>query len=226
MKPVFIVVFMFTVLLVHDSQCFKITDVVDKAKDVVDKTKDVGRSIKDTGKGIAKKIPDVIPSADTLLLLGKNAVAGYPFDLAFKAINTLCKYFRFFKKTSLFFICVLFILFSIIKTGSASLSSGTVQPRFTPDLSSMNFVLKFDHKDYLIPLTQPELLWKHEKFNPTWPTVLLATGWTTNYNESIIKNSALDTLYEAYHCRGNINFVVRLSTVFLTHSTTICREII
>lgn len=115
MKPVFIVVFMFTVLLVHDSQCFKITDVVDKAKDVVDKTKDVGRSIKDTGKGIAKKIPDVIPSADTLLLLGKNAVAGYPFDLAFKAINTLCKCQceSIFEKTfTVLYLCVVHFVFN------------------------------------------------------------------------------------------------------------------
>lgn len=103
MKLVFIVVFVFTVLLLHDSQCFKITDVVDKAKDV-------GRSIKDTSTGIAKKIPDVIPSAGTLLALGKNAVAGYPFDLAFKAINTLCKYqsFEFF----LFSICFYYFIFN------------------------------------------------------------------------------------------------------------------
>lgn len=95
---------------------------------------------------------------------------------------------------------------SFLRLGSAALVSKSVQPRFTPNISSMNFILRFDHKDYLIPLTRPELLWKHDKFNPTWPTVLLATGWKTNYNES--ENKALDDLYEAYHCRGKINFVV------------------
>lgn len=90
------------------------------------------------------------------------------------------------------------------------MSVSQVKPRFTPNINEMNFVLKFDNKDYLIPLTKPDQLWKHEKFNPTWPLILLATGWTTNYNDSIIGNSALDTLYEAYHCRGNVNFVVSI----------------
>lgn len=88
------------------------------------------------------------------------------------------------------------------------MSASQVKPKFTPEIDKMNFVLKFDHVDYMIPLTSPELLWKHEKFNPEWPLVLLATGWTTNYNDSVIDNWALDQVYEAYHCRGKINFVV------------------
>lgn len=106
-----------------------------------------------------------------------------------------------------------------IKTGSASLSVSQVKPRFTPNIDEMNFVLKYDNKDYLIPLTKPDLLWKHEKFNPNWPLVLLATGWTTNYNDSIIGNSALDTLYKAYHCRGNINFVVSIVCIDSNENT-------
>lgn len=99
-------------------------------------------------------------------------------------------------------------------TGSAALSASQIKPKFTPDITKMNFVLKFDHKDYLIPLTEPAKLWTHEKFNPRFPVVLLVTGWTTNYNdtEANINNGALNTIYEAYHCRGNKNFVV--SNVF------------
>lgn len=79
----------------------------------------------------------------------------------------------------------------------------------------MNFILRFDQKDYLIPLTRPDLLWTHEKFNRDWPLVLFVTGWTTNYNESMVDNWALNQLYDAYHCRGNYNFVVSVLFVDL-----------
>lgn len=52
---------------------------------------DLTKSSMDLGKGILDKVPDVIPSPDLLLQMGKNAIAGYPFDLASKAINTFCK---------------------------------------------------------------------------------------------------------------------------------------
>lgn len=53
--------------------------------------KDLGKSVIDTGIGIAKKVPDIIPTPDALFQAGKNVVAGYPFDIAFKIINTFCK---------------------------------------------------------------------------------------------------------------------------------------
>lgn len=81
-----------------------------------------------------------------------------------------------------------------------------MKPKYTPDIQNMSFILKIDKKDYLIPLTQPHNLWIHEQFNPDWPLVIVVTGWSTNYNNS--ENSALDTLYKAYQCRGNFNFVV------------------
>lgn len=60
-----------------------------------------------------------------------------------------------------------------------------MEPTALPDINSIHFVLKFNHEDYVIPLTSPDLLWKHEKFNPDWPLVLVVTGWATNYNDSI-----------------------------------------
>lgn len=41
---------------------------------------DIGKSAVDAAKGIAEKIPDAIPSAEDLFQLGKNAIAGYPFQ--------------------------------------------------------------------------------------------------------------------------------------------------
>lgn len=83
-----------------------------------------------------------------------------------------------------------------------------MKPRYTPNIAAMNFVLKYNHIDYLIPLDAPENLWTHENFNPDWPLVLFVTGWTANYDVLAADNVALNTLYEAYHCRGGINFVV------------------
>lgn len=70
----------------------------------------------------------------------------------------------------------------------------------------MNFVFKVDVDEILIPLTQPERLWAHEKFIREWPLVVFVTGWNTNYNHTI--NPALDTVYAAYRTRGGANFVV------------------
>lgn len=42
--------------------------------------KDLGKSAVDATKGIISKIPDAIPSTDDLFQLGKNAIAGYPFQ--------------------------------------------------------------------------------------------------------------------------------------------------
>lgn len=52
--------------------------------------KDVGKSVTDAAKGVIAKIPDVIPKAEDFFQSAKNVIAGYPFDLAFRAINTFC----------------------------------------------------------------------------------------------------------------------------------------
>lgn len=52
--------------------------------------KDIGKSVVDATKGIANKIPDVIPSPEEFFQSAKNAIAGYPFDIAFRAINQFC----------------------------------------------------------------------------------------------------------------------------------------
>lgn len=70
----------------------------------------------------------------------------------------------------------------------------------------MSFVLKTKTKNISVPLNEPDKLWALADFNTELPLVILVTGWTTNFNESA--NSALDTVYEAYKCRGGVNFVV------------------
>lgn len=52
---------------------------------------DAARSTVDIVSGVAQKIPDAIPSADAIFSASKNLIAGYPFEVAFKAINLFCK---------------------------------------------------------------------------------------------------------------------------------------
>lgn len=52
----------------------------------------VAQSAVDTLKGVASKIPSAIPTPDTIFSVGKNVLAGYPVEAAFKAINMFCKY--------------------------------------------------------------------------------------------------------------------------------------
>lgn len=139
--------------------------------------KDVAKSSVDIASGVAKKIPDAIPSPDAIFSASKNLLAGYPFEVAFKAINLFC---------------------------SAALSENQVKPRdkYLPELSKMNYI--FPSNKTLIPLQSPHELWNNTLFNPSLKTEILVTGWTSNINET---NNALETIWQAYKCRGNVNFI-------------------
>lgn len=72
--------FVFGVLLAHQVHCLSFG------------IPDVAKSGVDTGVGMIKKVPDVLPSPNTLFQASKNVVAGYPFDVAFKVINAFCRW--------------------------------------------------------------------------------------------------------------------------------------
>lgn len=104
---------------------------------------------------------------------------------------------------------VFFILVFSSSPGSAALSANTIRPKFLPKINEMSFVLKTKTKNISVPLEQPEQLWSNAEFNKDLPLVLLITGWTTNVNDT---NNALETIYAAYKCRGNVNFVVNIDS--------------
>lgn len=120
--------------------------------------------------------------------------------LVFYCFRTEPKRFR-----RLFFIMVSSSF--IHSSGAAALSANTVQPKFLPKINEMNFVLKTKTDNISVPLEKPEQLWSKPEFKKDLPLVLLITGWTTNVNDT---NNALDTIYAAYKCRGNVNFVVNI----------------
>lgn len=90
--------------------------------------------------------------------------------------------------------------------GAAALTTKNVKPKILPNVESMNFVLRVKDQNILVPLNQPEKLWLSPQFNSSLPLIFMITGWTTNYNKS--ENPTLETIYAAYRCRGNYNFVV------------------
>ncbi|XP_055296585.1 uncharacterized protein LOC129565592 [Sitodiplosis mosellana] len=139
---------------------------------------DIGKSATDVAKGVLEKIPDAIPKPEDLFQAGKNLIAGYPFEQVFSAINTFC---------------------------SAALSTKNVQPRSLPNIGNMSYVLKTKNKNISVPLDSPEELWSLKEFDPKLPLVMVITGWTTNFNDT--QNPTLDKIYDAYRCRGNVNFV-------------------
>lgn len=140
--------------------------------------KDVSRSAVSVTKGVIGKIPEVIPSPEDIFQAGKNLIAGYPFEKAFDVINTFC---------------------------SVALSNKGITPRSAPHIANMSFVLKTNSKNISVPLNRPERLWSSKEFNRNLPLVMMITGWTTNFNDT--ENGALDAIYAAYKCRGNVNFV-------------------
>lgn len=84
-------------------------------------------------------------------------------------------------------------------------------PKVSPDISKMNYILKIGDQSISVPLNEPEKLTSQKEFNLKLPLVMVVTGWLTNFNKSNRANSSLDVIYDAYRCRGNVNFVVRIS---------------
>lgn len=54
----------------------------------------LGQSTVDVVTGVAKKIPDVIPSPEDLFQTGKNLIAGYPFEKVTILSSFFVGYFR------------------------------------------------------------------------------------------------------------------------------------
>lgn len=139
---------------------------------------DFAKSISDVASGMIRNLPNVFPSPVDLFSASKNIVAGYPAEAVLNAVNLFC---------------------------SSAISTKSVQPKAIPDIDSMNFILMTRQQNYSIPLRNVHDLWHHAAFNASRPLAVLVTGWTSNINKS---NNALSLVYEAYMCRGGVNFVV------------------
>ncbi|XP_031628395.1 hepatic triacylglycerol lipase-like [Contarinia nasturtii] len=138
----------------------------------------IGASAVNIIKGVIEKIPEVIPSAEAFFQYSQNIIMGYPFEKVFQVINSFC---------------------------SAAMSSESTKPLVTPNIADMNYILKVGDRNISVPLNKPQQLWLLKEFNPRFPLVMVIAGWTSNVNDG--GSPALDVVYAAYRCRGNVNFV-------------------
>lgn len=52
---------------------------------------DVFKSFIDVTSGVAKKLPDSLPSPDAIFSTSKNLIAGYPIEAALSAVHLFCE---------------------------------------------------------------------------------------------------------------------------------------
>lgn len=94
----------------------------------------------------------------------------------------------------------------LICAGSIALSAdNSTMPYKQPNISEMNYVLIKESENISVPITDSLKLWKHEKFDAKAEVIILVTGWTTDINAT---NTCSDILYQAYKARGNYNFIL------------------
>ncbi|XP_030386699.1 vitellogenin-3-like [Scaptodrosophila lebanonensis] len=121
-------------------------------------------------------LANITQAAQELALQTEQYVAGVPLALAISVINKLC---------------------------SNVVATGIIQSQVQPNVSRMHFQLRNNcHRDSF-PLLAAEEMWRSPNFDPKKKVVILATGWTTNINNS----EAIDAFEKAYNCRGDVNFV-------------------
>lgn len=94
----------------------------------------------------------------------------------------------------------------IIGSAAISTRSVIVRNKYTPNLKALTLILKTKYLNISAPLTNPSVLWSHKEFRTDLPLVLFVSGWQTDLLVQI--STAQETMFEAYACRGNVNFVV------------------
>lgn len=52
---------------------------------------DVFKSFIDVTSGVAKKLPDSLPSPNAIFSASKNLIAGYPIEAALSAVHLFCE---------------------------------------------------------------------------------------------------------------------------------------
>lgn len=98
----------------------------------------------------------------------------------------------------------------IIFAGGAANFIGAIKPKYTPNINKMNYVLMTKNRNIPISLQKSSKLWKHPGFDNKLKVIILVTGWNSNLNsdENDDSSKTLNTIYNAYRCRDDYNFVV------------------
>lgn len=107
----------------------------------------------------------------------------------------------------------MYVAFSIINykiyfeifTGSANLHE-TLKERDFPEIPKFKFILMTSCKNFTYPIVNAENMWKNEVFDPRKKTVVLVTGWMTDFTD--VQDPTIYSISKAYMCRGDVNFIV------------------
>lgn len=93
--------------------------------------------------------------------------------------------------------------------GELALSDNAVEipKQYMPDINNLSLILRTRTRNVSFPLASPGNLWNNSAFNLNFSTVLFISGFMTNLKKG--DSTAQDLLFEAYMCRGNVNFVVK-----------------
>ena len=168
------------------------------------------------GKYLLKQLPSLyirlggrvlqqIPSPTEILNVGKQFIIGFPQEIIAYAINAVCMVFN----------CQNRKLKEIIKrmiykpyVGSSVITMNALKPDVSPNIEEMRFILMTpENRQLSVPLSRADVLWNHTGFRRDWKVVFMVTGWNSNINET---NDALDTMYKAFQCRDDFNFIVSI----------------
>jgi hypothetical protein len=146
--------------------------------------KGIAQTAKDAAKVAVKASKGIAEKAPDLLSpedifdLGKQAVAGLPVEVLASAINKIC---------------------------SVAVSTNATESERQVNITELNYVLLTDSDNITVPITNSDELWTNPAFNDSLDVVIMVTGWTSDINDS---NACIDTIWDSYKQRGNVNFVV------------------
>lgn len=87
----------------------------------------------------------------------------------------------------------------------AHAAGNLTEPHKLPKIEEMHFVFISESENISVPVLESDKLWNHPKFDLTKKVVVMVTGWRSDISK---ENSAADTLSEAYKTRGDTNFVL------------------
>lgn len=136
-----------------------------------------------TGKGIS----DFLPGASEVLSFGKDLLFGSPLKVILGLMNKFCSVALGSEDG------VERIPEVIPELGNVSLAFLDMKYNRSFDVSSIGDMVNLD------------------TFNKTYSTVILTTGWLSMDDNKT--NGAAEWILDAYNCRGDVNFIVRGSSI-------------
>lgn len=166
------------------SDMFKINnlgpkDIWNLSLDMLKRFKELPKYSFDVMSSIPNELATLTPNAMNYLMMGSKQLAAAPLEETAKFLNAFC---------------------------NAGVANNAARPRLSPKLTEMNYILATKSNNASYALSNPQGLVNDVNFNKELGVTLIITGWNSDVQRG--GNDALDTLVEAYRCRGGTNILV------------------